>query len=200
MDKEIEMWVLALRSGKYLVAVPGRSPKKMTKDQYINVRREKLTPPTTTAKSYVFISNEVAREVPNDAEKIDDENADDQNNEDETNERSNVVEANSQNAQRSERMKSDDPLVQSTGVVLEQTEEDGNTDTSEENVEIKIEEDKKDDIDKDVDDMLKGKIDEDDLANNSFNVEVCFLNFWILKYYPCLSMSYIKNVSSRCHY
>ena len=171
MDKEIEMWVLALRSGKYLVAVPGRSPKKMTKDQYINVRREKLTPPTTTAKSYVFISNEVAREVPNDAEKIDDENADDQNNEDETNERSNVVEANSQNAQRSERMKSDDPLVQSTGVVLEQTEEDGNTDTSEENVEIKIEEDKKDDIDKDVDDMLKGKIDEDDLANNSFNVE-----------------------------
>lgn len=200
MDKDIEMWVLALRSGKYLVAVPGRSAKKMTKDQYINVRREKITPPTTTTESYVFISNEVFREVTNDDEKIGDEIPDDQNNEDETNERSNVVETNSQNAQRTERMKSDDPSVQSTGVVLEETEEDGKTDTSEEDVKIKIEEDKKDDIDKDVEDMLKGKIEEDDLANNSFKVEVCFLNFWILKYYHCLTMAYIKNVSSRCHY
>ncbi|XP_071167971.1 lysyl oxidase homolog 3A-like isoform X5 [Mytilus edulis] len=60
--------------------------------------------------------------------------------------------------QRSERMKADDPAI-----VLEETEGANSV--------IKSEDDNKNEVDEEVQDLLTEKVSEDDLANRSFNVE-----------------------------
>ncbi|VDH97328.1 lysyl oxidase-like protein 2/3/4 [Mytilus galloprovincialis] len=127
MDKDIEMWVMPLRQGGFLVAKPGQSTKTVTKEEYIHMRHEIMKPPTITTP-FVPVLNDIQ----------DDETAEED--------------------QRSERMKADDPAI-----VLEETEGANSV--------IKSEDDDKNEVDEEVEDMLTEKVSEDDLANRSFNVE-----------------------------
>lgn len=152
MDKQIEMWVMRLRSGQYLVAKPGSRTKKVTKEQYISIRRELIKPPATTTPSYIFVSNNEANEV---------DEAD--------------------GPQHETRKAADDPVVVLVEENRENTEssqdlrlkEEKAKDVKDNDNEIdKNDIDRDDDIDKDVDEMLKEDTKEKGQLNISYNVKV----------------------------
>lgn len=75
MDKQIEMWVMRLRNGEYLVAKSGDRTKRVSKEQYISIRRELIKPPTTTTPSFVFVSNRAADQSSHETRKAADDPA-----------------------------------------------------------------------------------------------------------------------------
>ena len=48
MDDDVVMWVLKLNNGLYMVSKPGQTPKKVTRDEFISIRRKILQSATTT--------------------------------------------------------------------------------------------------------------------------------------------------------
>lgn len=48
LDREVVLWVLKLRDGKFMISKPGERPTKYTRGEYINMRRQILGQSTTT--------------------------------------------------------------------------------------------------------------------------------------------------------
>lgn len=48
MDDDVVMWVLKLNNGLYMVSKPGQTPRKVTRDEFISIRRTILQSATTT--------------------------------------------------------------------------------------------------------------------------------------------------------
>lgn len=48
LDREVVLWVLKLRDGKFMISKPGERPTKYTRGEYINMRRQILGQSATT--------------------------------------------------------------------------------------------------------------------------------------------------------
>lgn len=48
LDREVVLWVLKLRDGKFMISKPGERPTKYTRGEYINMRRQILRESATT--------------------------------------------------------------------------------------------------------------------------------------------------------